>query len=334
MHSQHEVSLPPMRRRRDGLYEVKVVGADGRRHSVYGRTPEEAKQRAVQPEGTLQGYMEFVYLPTKILKAPRTKEQIAWSFDKYILPAFGHRPLDSITRREVQGFVNGLRLKAASVKAVYRWFAELMRHAEDDELIARTPCRNIRLPENVTPITAHLSASELRILRDGTEGDLRRFVVLAGYLGLRKGEALGMTRVKNGVLRVERQVTPHGVSERLKTRGSYRAIPLPPEIEAALDTGNVAMVDMPHGSVSYHLGLALERLGLPRITPHGLRHTFASIMEADLGAPEPVVRRIMGHAGRDVHSGYTHASDASVREWLSRLWTYTDSVVNAVVKEV
>ena len=51
-------------------------------------------------------------------------------------------------------------------------------------------------------------------------------------------------------------------------------------------------------------------LGLPAdITPHVLRHSFASIA-ADLGYSEPTIAALIGHAGRSMTSRYVHSADA------------------------
>ena len=45
------------------------------------------------------------------------------------------------------------------------------------------------------------------------------------------------------------------------------------------------------------------------ITPHVLRHSFASLA-ADLGYSEPTIAALVGHTGRSITSRYVHAADA------------------------
>jgi integrase len=53
-----------------------------------------------------------------------------------------------------------------------------------------------------------------------------------------------------------------------------------------------------------------ELEGLPAdITPHVLRHSFASL-GADLGYSEPTIAALIGHRGHTVTSRYLHAADA------------------------
>jgi integrase len=47
----------------------------------------------------------------------------------------------------------------------------------------------------------------------------------------------------------------------------------------------------------------------PDVTPHVLRHSFASLA-ADLGYSEPVIAALVGHQGRSITSRYLHSADA------------------------
>jgi integrase len=47
------------------------------------------------------------------------------------------------------------------------------------------------------------------------------------------------------------------------------------------------------------------------LTPHGLRHSFASVAD-DLGLSEPTIAALLGHAGRGVTRGYIHKLDAAL----------------------
>ncbi|MDG2570969.1 site-specific integrase, partial [Vibrio parahaemolyticus] len=50
---------------------------------------------------------------------------------------------------------------------------------------------------------------------------------------------------------------------------------------------------------------------LPNITPHGLRHAFASIAE-DLGFTLPTIKALIGHAGSGITEGYIHKLDSAL----------------------
>jgi integrase len=62
------------------------------------------------------------------------------------------------------------------------------------------------------------------------------------------------------------------------------------------------------------LGKAWKRIvggTLPGITPHGLRHSFASVAD-DLGFTTPTIRAMIGHATNGVTEGYIHKLDPAL----------------------
>jgi integrase len=52
-----------------------------------------------------------------------------------------------------------------------------------------------------------------------------------------------------------------------------------------------------------------ERAGLSQVTPHTLRHSFASVA-ADLGFSESTIGALLGHSGGTVTSRYMHHLDS------------------------
>jgi hypothetical protein len=77
--------------------------------------------------------------------------------DNHILPILGSTKIGSVTRREVQRLVNDLsgRFSPSTTLRIYGCLRALLSYAETCELIARSPCRNIRLPE-VSPRKAQI----------------------------------------------------------------------------------------------------------------------------------------------------------------------------------
>jgi integrase len=60
------------------------------------------------------------------------------------------------------------------------------------------------------------------------------------------------------------------------------------------------------------------------ITPHVLRHSFASLA-ADLGYNEPTIATLLGHKAHSITSRYVHSADAV-------LLAAADAVANATMK--
>jgi integrase len=139
---------------------------------------------------------------------------------------------------------------------------------------------------------------------------LTRFLLLTGW---RRGEAIGL---RPSELDLGRRTAVLGDS---KTGRSMR-----PLSTAAVKLLRSAMTNhKPVGTVfpaSRGDGLMIgypklwERIaklaGLPAdVTPHTLRHSFASLA-ADMGYSEPTIAALIGHAGRSMTSRYVHSADS------------------------
>jgi integrase len=156
------------------------------------------------------------------------------------------------------------------------------------------------------------------------------YLLTAVLTGARVGELTGVTwadvDLDAGKLRIRRSVSwakRRGQTEaeprfyKPKTKHSVRAIPMRPELTAALkrwrlqcpkkeqNPHNLVFPSSDgrpkHRSTITHEGLrpALEAAKLPRVGLHSLRHTFAStLLMAGRTAPE--VAKLCGHAGPDV----------------------------------
>jgi integrase len=134
-----------------------------------------------------------------------------------------------------------------------------------------------------------------------------RFLALTGW---RTGEALalrweeidlGRRTATLGETKTGRSIRPlsHAACEMLRdlTRSGELVFPA--------TRGNGRMSGFPK------VWTRIAKLGeLPAdVTPHTLRHSFASLA-ADLGFSEPTIAALIGHKGRTITSRYVHAADA------------------------
>lgn len=107
--------------------------------------------RWIAPElaKTLLGTYAEQWAATKANVRDRTRVNIEGRLRNHILPAFEDRPLVSIRPEDVRTWIAGLTardLAPSTVKATYRTFGQIMRTAEVDGLIHRSPCLGIELP--------------------------------------------------------------------------------------------------------------------------------------------------------------------------------------------
>jgi integrase len=171
----------------------------------------------------------------------------------------------------------------------------------------------------VTPDKVY-SKEEIRKLIHAMEpGTIDRlFVMLPALTGCRVGEELGATwsalDLKAGKFNVRFNLADSDKGQALllqppKTKTSRRIIPLPPELvhelrvwklkcpKSEMDLVFAREDGLPYhrNAVSKALDRAITQAELEkRLTPHGLRHSFASLLLAD-GVPVPEVSALLGH---------------------------------------
>ena len=193
----------------------------------------------------------------------------------------------------------------------------ILEHAARSGLLASNPARGVRKLASGKR-KKRLSLGDIRALgnamceaeRDGESPTGLAAIRLTLLTGLRRSETLGMHRdwllpaggidfpdTKSGP-----QVRPIGrIAVKLLQRrfdGNNQAWAFPS------DHGNGHFVGLPKV-----LERVCKRANLTGITPHVLRHSFASIA-AELGFSELVIAGLLGHSAGSVTAGYVHLDSA------------------------
>jgi integrase len=134
-----------------------------------------------------------------------------------------------------------------------------------------------------------------------------RFLALTGW---RSGEALGLRWAEVDLARRTARLAD------TKTGASMRPLPNAAcDVLRGLSQGDGLVFQPTRGEGRMagfpSLWARIAKLGdLPTdITPHVLRHSFASLA-ADLGYSEPTIATLIGHKGHSITSRYVHAADA------------------------
>lgn len=251
---------------------------------------------------------------------PTTQVKAEQHLRVHAYPAFGDKPLARIRRSDVQSWVTALEksgMKPSTTRTTFNTVRAVFRAAVSDRVIAVSPCTDVQLPEVPRRKVVPLTVDQVRALAAAMPERYRALVVLGSGTGLRPGELFGL-QVRHidffkRQLRVEQQVQQtKGGGTRVcppKTKESERVIPLPDVVVHAL----VAHLrDFPAGPedflfqdpkggavVSTRLmdsawRPAREKAGLPDVTMHQLRHTYASLLIA-AGESVKVVSERLGH---------------------------------------
>lgn len=183
------------------------------------------------------------------LESNPAKRQTTWAADEHalrqwILPAIGHREVGAISPTDVQALVNDWtsRIAPRTVRRHYGVLRAMLAYAVANDLIARSPCRGIKLPRVVEARSRLLSPTEVAAIADAMDPDDRPIVWLGALLGLRWSEVAGLRigRIDfdNRTLVVAEAVTRgrHGrlVSGAPKSRAGLRRIPMPDALSEML----------------------------------------------------------------------------------------------------
>ena len=253
----------------------------------------------------------------------------------HLLPRFGSLPVAGIKTADVREWVVALPLAPATVALCYQLLGRMLRQAEEDRLIVRSPVTNIKLPRNRRNKQAErwLRRDELLRLAETIEPRFRCVILTMGYMGLRFGEVAGLTLERvdllHGTLEVANSLQERAGTLRLKepkTAESRRKLPLPafmadelrvhigahPSPAYALDceegTGTRRFLFTGRDGAPLrktwarrHFKPAAERAGLspPPLRPHHLRHTAVSLLISQ-GAREKDVQEWCGHSSYQV----------------------------------
>jgi integrase len=250
----------------------------------------------------------------------RTLES-AWRV--HIEPTWGARRLGEIRHSEVQAWAtkfaanDGKKRSAMSVIRAYGVLACILDVAVLDRRISSNPARGVKMPRKSRKKRAYLTPAQVELLASNA-GDHATLVFVLAYTGIRWGEAIGLRLGALDTLRRRMLIQENAVAvgSRIvvgtpKTH-ERRSVPYPKFLSEPLARAceGKNRGQLIFGSGDVHLGRSSANRGwfdgavraaqavddsFPRITPHDLRHTAAS-MAISAGANPKAVQRMLGHA--------------------------------------
>ena len=239
-------------------------------------------------------------------KKPTTIRTDNSKIKQHIKPKLGKLKVAAVTSEQVEDFMKSLPIGSQAraiglLGAIFSW-------AVKRKLRPDNPCRGIEKPKE-TKKTRRLSDTEYAqlgaALKGGVVSDI--FLLLA-VTGWRSSEAKNL---RWSELDIERSIATLGDT---KTGVSIR-----PLSGAAIDiikkqkqNGSPYVFDHGRGKPIDALRHQWLKLGmLAEVTPHVLRHSFASL-GADLGLADSTIAGLIGHKQQSVTSRYLHLDKALV----------------------
>ena len=278
-------------------------------------------------------------------------------YERYIrnrmIPFF--KPMEltvkEVTGDEINAFYQAMLksgLKGATVQRYHAVLHLAFKSAVKRKIIPTNPVDQADRPKSQQFIGSYYNADEIRQLLEAARGDeLYIVIMMAAYYGLRRSEVLGLkwsaidfvskqVHVRHKVL--DEDGGPEGYDV-MKTKSSYRTLPLLPQIEEELlrekkrqeemraimknayrkeyeeyiCVDALGMLFRP-SYVSSHFEVILKRNGLRKIRFHDLRHSVASLLLSNK-VPMKMIQDWLGHSDMATTANiYSHIDSTSKLE--------------------
>ncbi|WP_342476560.1 site-specific integrase [Paenibacillus sp. FSL H7-0350] len=275
---------------------------------------------------------------------------------KHIIPFLGNFELQKLQPGHIQQYYKYLMDdKQRSPNTVHKHHA-CIRKALDyglkQQFVHRNVSDAVTLPKKERFVGQSYTRDQLNILLDRVENTkLELPVYLAGYLGLRREEIVGLQwkyiNFKDRSIQIAEVRTSAGSKEIIKapkTEQSKRVLYTTDELfevltrarerqeeykwmlgDEYIDSGYVYIQDngRPYrvNTLTEQFGLFLERNALPKIRLHDLRHTFASILY-EAGVDLKAISEALGHSDlATTNKIYTHRFDKTHKKTINAMST-------------
>ena len=299
----------------------------------------------------LEYWMDSIVRPNRAETTVYAYQKI---IDNHIDPALGTVPLKRLTPKMVQEYytetqrANGL--SSNTMRRHHDLLSSALRSAVRQDVIPASPMERVEPPRVRTTESYFYNNQELKLLYQKIEGNILELAVkLAGSLGMRREEICGLkwenVDLQRHLVLIREARTAYGaniVQKETKNRASVRTLYLPDEVYLLLEQEQARQqqerclqsptynptdhVILDAKGVPYSpnaLSLAFTRFvkknDLPRLTFHGLRHTFATIASCQ-GASLFDIGKALGHSTPATTGRiYTHLVDRTHEELVQRV---------------
>ena len=299
----------------------------------------------------LEYWMDSIVRPNRAETTVYAYQKI---IDNHIDPALGTVPLKRLTPKMVQEYYTETQrtsgLSSNTMRRHHDLLSSALRSAVRQDVIPASPMERVEPPRVRTTESYFYNNQELKLLYQKIEGNILELAVkLAGSLGMRREEICGLkwenVDLQRHLVLIREARTAYGatiVQKETKNRASVRTLYLPDEVYLLLEQEQARQqqerclqsptynptdhVILDAKGVPYSpnaLSLAFTRFvkknDLPRLTFHGLRHTFATIASCQ-GASLFDIGKALGHSTPATTGRiYTHLVDRTHEELVQRV---------------
>ena len=345
------------RLKRYRTFHTLAAARNGLRDFHAGLERERELERKLAPAQELDLSHWLEYWMDSIVR-PNRAETTVYAYqkiiDNHIDPALGTVPLKQLTPKMVQEYYTETQrtsgLSSNTMRRHHDLLSSALRSAVRQDVIPASPMERVEPPKVRTTESYFYNNQELKLLYQKIEGNILELAVkLAGSLGMRREEICGLkwenVDLRRHLVLIREARTAYGaniVQKETKNRASVRTLYLPDEVYLILERERARQqqercLQSPAYNPTDHvildakgapyspnaLSLAFTRFvrknDLPRLTFHGLRHTFATIASCQ-GASLFDIGKALGHATPATTGRiYTHLVDRTHEELVQRV---------------
>lgn len=240
-------------------YRTRITDTDGKRVTLYARTPEELTAKAEEARRQIADATFRIENPTVAeycekwltMHSAHVRETTLADYrskvKNYIIVPLGDKLMAEITPDDVkEAIVKASKQSVSIYRSVQMLYKTIFRSAAESHIIVKSPCENLN-PKGGKPPKERtaLTDEQVNILLDAVRGlPPYLFVMIGLYAGLRREEILALKwdcvdlDSKAPAIRVRRTWhTEHNrpvISDELKTKAARRDIPVPPQLVQCL----------------------------------------------------------------------------------------------------
>lgn len=298
----------------------------------------------------LESWMDNIVRPTRAETTVYGYQKI---IDNHLVPALGHVPLLKLTPMDIQQYYIQVQqtanLSSNTLRRHHDLLSSALRSAVRQDKLLVSPMDKVEPPRAKQKEASYYRPEELKRLYTLVEGHpLELCVKLAGSLGMRREEICGLkwecVDLQRQLLSIREARTAYGatvVQKETKNRSSVRTLFLPDDLARLLHMEQARQEDwlrqgklkepsqfvvLNYQGVPYSpnaLSVAFTRFvrnnDLPRVTLHGLRHSFATVASFQ-GVPLFDIGKALGHATPATTGKiYTHLVDQTHEDTLLKV---------------
>ncbi len=293
-------------------------------------------------------------------KKPSTVSQDRARIDRHIVPLLGRKLVCDVTPADVAKFIRDVTTGKTAIvektkargKAVVtggagtatraaNFLGAILTFAVNEGIVDRNVAHGVKRKADEKR-TRRLTVGEFRALgatlaqaeRDGETWQVIAATRVLALTALRLGEVVNLRWAEvdeaGGCFRLAD--TKEGASVRPIGRRAFESLGPLPRVENNPYVLPATRGDGPFGGLPHAFRRIAKRAGLTGVTPHTLRHSFASVA-GDVGYSEPTIAAMLGHKSGTVTGRYIHIVDTVLIAAASRVAARIDAMMAGLTED-